>query len=68
MIKRQDLQRRQAIYAGTQGRPSGDVGADVQKIVKETQLPPGYRFDIGGQTQGPGRGVRACVLRARRWR
>ena len=48
VIKRQDLQRRQAIYAGTEGRPSGDVGADVQKIVKETQLPPGYRFDMGG--------------------
>ena len=51
VIKRQDLQRRQAIYAGSQGRPSGDVGADVQKIVKETQLPPGYRFDVGGQTK-----------------
>ena len=32
---------RQAIYAGTQGRPSGDVRAHVQKIVKATQLPPG---------------------------
>lgn len=51
VIKRQDLQRRQAIYAGAQGRPSGDVGADVQKLVKETQLPPGYRFDVGGQTK-----------------
>jgi multidrug efflux pump subunit AcrB len=51
VIKRQDLQRRQAIYAGSQGRPSGDVGADVQKIVKATQLPPGYRFDVGGQTK-----------------
>ncbi|MEO7055831.1 MAG: efflux RND transporter permease subunit, partial [Caldimonas sp.] len=51
VIKRQDLQRRQGIYAGTQGRPSGDVGADVQKIVKATQLPAGYRFDVGGQTR-----------------
>ncbi len=51
VIKRQDLQRRQALFAGTEGRPSGDVGADVQKIVKETQLPPGYRFDVGGQTR-----------------
>ena len=54
VIKRQDLQRRQAIYAGTQGRPSGDVGGDVQKIVKATQLPPGYRFDVGGQTKEQG--------------
>ena len=68
VIKRQDLQRRQAIYAGTEGRPSGDVGADVQKIVKETQLPPGYRFDVGGQTQRPAGGVRrrACSRSARR--
>ncbi len=51
VIKRQDLQRRQAIYAGVDGRPSGDVGNDVQKIVKETQLPPGYRFDVGGQSK-----------------
>ncbi len=48
VIKRQDLQRRQAIYAGVQGRPGGDVGADVQRIVDATQLPPGYRFDVGG--------------------
>ncbi|CAN5795748.1 efflux RND transporter permease subunit [soil metagenome] len=51
VVKRQDLQRRQAIYAGVDGRPSGDVGNDVQKIVKETQLPPGYRFDVGGQSK-----------------
>ncbi len=51
VIKRQDLQRRQAVYAGTEGRPSGDVGADVKKIVDETRLPPGYRFDMGGQTR-----------------
>ena len=54
VIKRQDLQRRQAIYAGAQGRPSGDVGDDVQKLVKATTLPPGYRFDVGGQTKEQG--------------
>jgi hydrophobe/amphiphile efflux-1 (HAE1) family protein len=51
IIKRQDLQRRVALYAGAEGRPSGDVGNDVQKIVKETTLPPGYRFSVGGQQQ-----------------
>jgi len=51
VIKRQDLQRRQAIYAGVQGRPSGDVGAEVQKLVDATTLPPGYRFDVRGQTR-----------------
>ena len=51
VIRRQDLQRREAIFAGVQGRPSGDVGADVQKLVKETTLPPGYSFDVGGATR-----------------
>jgi multidrug efflux pump subunit AcrB len=62
VIKRQDLQRRQAIYAGTQGRPSGDVGDDVQKIVKATQLPPGYRFDVGGQTKDQAEAFQGVLL------
>jgi multidrug efflux pump subunit AcrB len=51
VIRRQNLQRREAIFAGAQGRPAGDVGADVQKLVKETTLPPGYSFDVGGDTK-----------------
>jgi HAE1 family hydrophobic/amphiphilic exporter-1 len=53
VIKRQDLQRRQAIYANAQGRPAGDIGADVAKLIRtrEATLPPGYRFDVGGQQQ-----------------
>ncbi len=49
IIKRQDLQRRVALYANAEGRPSGDVGDDVKKIIKATTLPPGYRFDVAGQ-------------------
>jgi len=51
IIKRQELQRRVALYANAEGRPSGDVNADVEKIMKATQLPPGYRFDVGGQAK-----------------
>jgi hydrophobe/amphiphile efflux-1 (HAE1) family protein len=51
VIRRQNLQRREAIFAGAKGRPSGDVGADVQKLVKETTLPPGFSFDVGGATK-----------------
>jgi HAE1 family hydrophobic/amphiphilic exporter-1 len=51
IIKRQDLQRRVALYANAEGRPSGNVGDDVKKIVKETVLPPGYRFVIAGQQE-----------------
>ena len=51
IICRQNLQRREAVFAGVQGRSAGDVGNDVQKLIKETTLPPGYTFDIGGQMQ-----------------
>jgi hydrophobe/amphiphile efflux-1 (HAE1) family protein len=51
IIKRQELQRRVGIYAGVEGRPSGDVGKDVQEVLKTVELPPGYRFDVAGQTQ-----------------
>ncbi|HET7096024.1 MAG TPA: efflux RND transporter permease subunit, partial [Casimicrobiaceae bacterium] len=53
IIKRQELQRRVALYANAEGRPSGDVNKDVQKIIKEMtpSLPPGYRFDVGGQAK-----------------
>ena len=51
IIKRQELQRRVALYANAEGRPSGDVNKDVQKIIKESTLPPGYRFDVGGQAK-----------------
>jgi multidrug efflux pump subunit AcrB len=51
VIRRQNLQRREAIFAGVKDRPAGDVGADVQKLIKETTLPPGFTFDVGGQTQ-----------------
>ena len=50
-IRRQNLQRREAVFAGVKDRSAGDVGADVQKLIKDTTLPPGYSFDIGGQMQ-----------------
>jgi HAE1 family hydrophobic/amphiphilic exporter-1 len=50
-IKRLNLQRRITLYANAQGRPSGDVGTDAERIVKSMQLPPGYRFDVGGAQQ-----------------
>jgi len=50
-LKRLDLQRRVSLYANAEGRPSGDVGSDVQKIMADWKLPPGYRFDVGGSQQ-----------------
>jgi multidrug efflux pump subunit AcrB len=54
IIRRQNLQRREAVFAGVQGRSEGDVGADVQKLIAATSLPPGYSFDVGGQMQMQG--------------
>jgi len=51
IIKRQELQRRVALYANAEGRPSGDVNSDVEKVMKDFPLPPGYRFDVGGQAK-----------------
>jgi multidrug efflux pump subunit AcrB len=48
-LKRLDLQRRISLYANAEGRPSGDVGNDVQALMKNTKLPPGYRFQTSGQ-------------------
>jgi hydrophobic/amphiphilic exporter-1 (mainly G- bacteria), HAE1 family len=48
-IRRQDLQRRVAVFANVQGRPAGDAGKEVQELVKSYPLPPGLRFDVGGQ-------------------
>jgi hydrophobe/amphiphile efflux-1 (HAE1) family protein len=53
VIKRQDLQRRVALYAGVKDRTMGEVSAEVKKAVKEVEglLPAGLRFDVGGQQQ-----------------
>ncbi|HEY8540283.1 MAG TPA: efflux RND transporter permease subunit [Steroidobacteraceae bacterium] len=50
-IRRLNLQRRVTIWGNAQGRPSGDVGSDAEKIAKAMELPPGYRIDIGGGQQ-----------------
>ncbi len=50
-IRREELMRRVAIFAGAQGRPAGDVGNDVNKVIADTTLPPGYRFSVRGQQE-----------------
>jgi hydrophobe/amphiphile efflux-1 (HAE1) family protein len=50
-IRRQNLQRRVALFANVEGRPSGDVGDEVTKIVKSEVLPPGLRFEINGEIE-----------------
>jgi multidrug efflux pump subunit AcrB len=51
VIRRQNLMRREAIFASVQGRPAGDVGEDVQTMMKNTMPPEGIYFDLQGSTK-----------------
>ncbi len=61
VIRRQNLQRREAIFAGVQGRSAGDVGDEVQALTKSMQLPPGISFDVGGETKEQGEAFSAIL-------
>jgi len=50
VIRRQDTERREAVTAAVQGRSAGEVGDEVQRLVDATVMPPGVRFDVGGDT------------------
>ena len=66
-INRRDLNREVQITANVSGRSTGEVSSDLQKILAETKLPPGYRFVFGGSTKDM---PRARPMPARRccWR
>jgi multidrug efflux pump subunit AcrB len=51
VLKRQALERRVAIYASAEGRPTGDVDGDVKLAMKSIELPDGVRFDVGGDAE-----------------
>ncbi len=50
-INRRDLNREINIDANALGRSSGDVSADIKKILEATPFPPGYRYSFGGSTK-----------------
>ena len=50
-IERAYLQRQVTISANAKGRPPGDVGSDVNKLIEAFPLPPGYRFQQDGDNQ-----------------
>ncbi|HEX4870662.1 MAG TPA: efflux RND transporter permease subunit [Moraxellaceae bacterium] len=47
-INRRNLYREVLFAANVQGRPAGDVGADLEKIAEAMQLPVGYRIVTQG--------------------
>jgi HAE1 family hydrophobic/amphiphilic exporter-1 len=50
-INRRDLNREVQITANVSGRSVGEISNDLQKILADTTLPPGYRFVFGGSTK-----------------
>ncbi|GGL97703.1 nodulation protein NolG [Streptomyces cinereus] len=50
-INRRSLFRELVVQANTDGRPAGDIGADITKIQNEMKLPPGYSFAVQGSNK-----------------
>jgi HAE1 family hydrophobic/amphiphilic exporter-1 len=50
-VNRRDLNREITIDANALGRSSGDVSADIKRVLDETAWPPGYRYVFGGSTK-----------------
>jgi len=50
-INRRDLNREINIDANALGRSSGEVSADVRKVLDSVAWPPGYRYSFGGSTK-----------------
>ncbi|TMH33502.1 MAG: efflux RND transporter permease subunit [Betaproteobacteria bacterium] len=50
-INRRDLNREINIDANAFGRSSGDVSADIRRVLDSVAWPPGYRYSFGGSTK-----------------
>ena len=50
-INRRDLNREINVDANAFGRSSGDVSADIRKLLDAVAWPPGYRYSFGGSTK-----------------
>jgi len=61
-IRRLNMQRRISIFANAEGRPTGDVGSDAERIAREMPLPPGYRIEVGGEQERMSELSRAALV------
>jgi HAE1 family hydrophobic/amphiphilic exporter-1 len=50
-INRKEQLREVLVSANAFGRPSGDVGKDIRTRLERLELPPGYRYTMGGSTK-----------------
>ena len=50
-INRRDLMREITISANALGRSTGEISADIRRMMAEMNLPSGYRYQFGGSTK-----------------
>jgi HAE1 family hydrophobic/amphiphilic exporter-1 len=50
-INRRDLNREVELSANAAGRPAGQVSADIKKALDSINWPPGYRYQVSGNTK-----------------
>ncbi|MBB3999041.1 efflux RND transporter permease subunit [Aureimonas pseudogalii] len=50
-VNRRDLSREVRISANVEGRPLGEVTADLQRAIAGIEMPPGYRLSFGGDAE-----------------
>jgi HAE1 family hydrophobic/amphiphilic exporter-1 len=50
-INRRDLLREVSINANAYNRSTGEISADIRKIMSEMALPPGYYYQFSGSTK-----------------
>ncbi len=50
-INRRDMNREINVDANALGRSSGEVSADIKKVLDNMAWPPGYRYTFGGSTR-----------------
>ena len=50
-INRRDLTRQVAIHGNAYLRSTGEISADIRKVVQGLNLPPGYAFQFSGSTK-----------------
>ncbi|WP_042423707.1 efflux RND transporter permease subunit [Comamonas granuli] len=50
-INRRSLTREVAVNANAYNRSTGEISADIRKVLDSTVFPPGYRYQFGGSTK-----------------
>jgi len=50
-INRMEQLREVLVSANNQGRPAGDIGRDIRAKLDKIDMPPGYRYSMGGSVK-----------------